>query len=130
MSLRQWVTVVILITSLGASGRAMDACTEDPGIQQGRTVTMDGEVVDVACYLAHGGKGEEHLHCTQSCLSAGGAAGLLAADGSLYLLLPEPGNAKSSDEVRALAARQVKATGRYFQKGNVQAILLTRLEKR
>ena len=59
-------------------------------LAEGRPLTVTGEVVDVSCYTQLGKRGEAHRACGAMCVASGSPAGLLAADGTLYLLLPEP----------------------------------------
>ena len=61
-------------------------------------VTIKGEVIDMGCYLGHNSKGASHIKCAQMCAKMGMPIGLLAGDGTLYLLTmahddPAPFNA-------------------------------------
>ena len=44
-----------------------------------------GEVVDLACYVAHGdaGRGPDHAKCAKGCVKGGQPMGLLTDDGTL-----------------------------------------------
>lgn len=53
------------------------------------STTVVGEIVDFSCYLQIGKHGEKHRACGQKCFTAGQPIGLLAADGSLYMLMEE-----------------------------------------
>lgn len=55
----------------------------------GKVVTVVGEIVDFSCYLQLGKHGEKHKDCAQKCFRSGMPIGLLAKDGSLYLLMEE-----------------------------------------
>ena len=57
--------------------------------QPGRPVTVVGEIVDFSCYLQLGKHGEKHVACGKKCLAAGQPIGLLAKDGSVYMLMAE-----------------------------------------
>ena len=57
--------------------------------QPGHVVTVTGEVIDLSCYLQLGKHGEAHRSCGQKCAQNGQPVGLLAKDGTLYLLMPE-----------------------------------------
>ncbi len=46
--------------------------------------TMKCEVIDVACYMKEGAKGEKHQGCAAKCISGGGELALLS-DGKLYV---------------------------------------------
>lgn len=55
----------------------------------GKVVTVVGEVIDFSCYLQIGKRGEKHRACGQKCANSGQPVGLLAEDGSVYLLMEE-----------------------------------------
>ncbi len=51
--------------------------------------TVVGEIIDFSCYLQIGKRGEKHRSCAQKCFTAGQPIGLLASDGTLYMLMEE-----------------------------------------
>ncbi|MBM3775686.1 MAG: hypothetical protein FJW37_11080 [Acidobacteria bacterium] len=55
----------------------------------GRVTTVTGEIIDLSCYMQLGKHGEKHKSCGQKCLQNGQPIGLLAKDGSIYLLMEE-----------------------------------------
>ena len=57
--------------------------------QMGRPITVVGEIVDFSCYVQLGKHGEKHRSCGQKCVQNGQPVGLLAHDGSLYMVMPE-----------------------------------------
>lgn len=57
--------------------------------QPGKAMTVTGEVIDMSCYLQLGKHGEKHVACGKKCLTAGQPVGLLAKDGSVYMLMEE-----------------------------------------
>jgi len=57
--------------------------------QPGHAVMVVGEIVDFSCYLQLGKHGEKHRTCGQKCINNGQPIGLLAKDGTLYMLMPE-----------------------------------------
>lgn len=61
----------------------------DKKAQPGHEVTRVGEIIDFSCYLQLGKHGEKHRDCGQKCLRNGQPIGLLAKDGSLYMLIEE-----------------------------------------
>lgn len=94
------------------------------------SVTVTGEVLDMDCYMGHGGSGKEHKTCAQACLTKkGSAAGLLSADGAVYLLVADHSREKEYLPVRKLGGEQVKVTGKVQSKGGVQALVVEKVEK-
>ena len=59
-------------------------------LAEAKPLTLTGEVVDVSCYTQLGKRGEGHKACGIACVASGSPAGLLTAEGTLYLLMPEP----------------------------------------
>ena len=55
----------------------------------GKIVTVVGEIIDFSCYTQLGKHGAKHRDCGQKCLRNGQPIGLLAKDGTLYLLMDE-----------------------------------------
>lgn len=64
-------------------------------------MTVRGEILDMACFLAHGAKGPDHAACAKRCVKGGQPMGLLAEDGTVYLLY-----AKHDDDSAFLAAKE------------------------
>lgn len=96
----------------------------------GEAVTVTGEVLDLACYLGHGSAGKEHKKCARACLlEKHVSAGLLASDGTVYVLVQDHKYEKAFKAVADLAAEQVKVTGQKVMKGGLQAILVRKIEK-
>ena len=59
---------------------------------QGRADTVIGEVIDLSCYNQVGKHGDKHRDCGQKCARNGQPLGLLAKDGSVYMLVDEEHN--------------------------------------
>src|SRR4051812_14148794 len=53
----------------------------------GKSVTLVGEIIDLACYTSLGKHGTKHRDCGQKCLKNGAPIGLLTKDGKIYLLI-------------------------------------------
>ena len=70
-------------TTLGAS---VDG-KPNPGAIANKTVV--GEIIDFSCYLQIGKHGDKHRDCAQKCFRNGQPIGLLAQDGTVYMLMEE-----------------------------------------
>ena len=79
--------------AMGAKGEAWTATTVEAGVNKtplpGKNVTVAGEIIDLSCYLQLGKHGAAHVDCGKKCITAGQPIGLLAQDGSVYMLMPE-----------------------------------------
>ena len=90
--------------------------------------TLQGELVDMNCYMAHEGKGEKHKKCADACISEGAPMGLLTQDGMVYLLLADHTLKEPYESLKEKAAEQVGVKGEIHQRGGVQALLVKGLE--
>jgi hypothetical protein len=74
-------------------------------------LTVTGEILDLACYIAHGGKGAQHAKCALKCAEQGQPLGLLAGDGKVYLLLADHADLTAYNKAKTLAGQQVEIKG-------------------
>ena len=111
--------IVVLLVAVALPLQAKDKKPE-------KDVTIKGEVVDVACYLAQGAKGEKHKDCAEACAKAGGTLGVLTPAGKLYVsILPDDHSASPNAILMDHIAKMVEATGKVRSKGGVQGIMIT-----
>lgn len=84
------------------------------------SVSVKGEIVDMACYLDHGATGAKHAQCAKTCITSGLPVGLKAEDGKLYLLVGEhkPINATLADA----AAKTVTVKGKLVSRDGISMI--------
>lgn len=95
-----------------------------------KTATMTGEVIDISCYMDHGGKGKDHRKCAKECLLEKHVpAGLLGDDGSVTLLVADHKHEKAFKGIPGWAAERVTITGKRVEKGGLPAILVHSAEK-
>jgi hypothetical protein len=71
--------------------------------EPGKPVSVVGEIVDFSCYLQLGKHGEKHRSCGQKCVQNGQPIGVLAQDGTLYMLMPEEHDPRRDGGVDARA---------------------------
>jgi hypothetical protein len=85
------------------------------------------EVVDVACYIARGAKGEEHQGCAAKCILEGGELALLC-EGKLYI--PVDANYHSARKLFvSKAGEKVSVTGRRVSKDGLSYLILAEKKK-
>jgi hypothetical protein len=90
--------------------------------------TIEGEVLDTACYAAHGSKGEKHMDCATKCLNNGMPISILLKDGSVVLLVANHDNEDPYDAAKGMAARQVKVTGELKNLGGMKTMIVEAIE--
>ena len=94
-----------------------------------KEATVKGEVVDVACYLASGARGADHVQCAEACAKAGGSLGILTADGKVYVsLLPDDHKNNPNHLLMDHIGQTVEAKGYVRAKGGVNGIMLRSVE--
>ncbi|MCX8071061.1 MAG: hypothetical protein N3C12_01230 [Candidatus Binatia bacterium] len=87
-------------------------------------VKLQGEVVDLACYMAKGAKGSGHKSCAQMCAKKGVPLGLLTDAGELYLLVDDHNNEAPYNEVKKLAGERAEVTGKKYLRNNLPGIVV------
>jgi len=104
-------------------------------LEQGRPITLVGEVVDVSCFLQMGKRGEAHIACGQKCARNGEPIGLVTDDGELYILMPEEhhprrdGRISLRDHFIELMGKRVQISGVTATSHNVRALFVRMLPK-
>lgn len=88
-------------------------------------LTVKGEIVDMACYMAKGLKGPAHKACAQLCARKGVPIGVLTDDGHLYLLLEDHNNTDPYDAAKKLAGERAEVSGKEFNKQGVASIVVS-----
>lgn len=90
-----------------------------------KEMAVTGEVVDVACYLSGDARGPEHVACATACAKAGGALGILTADGKLYVsLLPDDHRKSPNHLLMDFIGKNVEAKGYVRVKGGVNGLMI------
>jgi hypothetical protein len=99
--------------------------------QHHEQITVKGELVDTACYMAHPdtGKGEDHRKCASMCIKKGVPMSVLDAKGDLYLLLPDHSSEQVYEQAKEWAADQVEVTGNLVTMGGIRAIVVLQSRK-
>lgn len=85
----------------------------------GKAVELKGEVLDLACFIAHDGKGPDHTGCARMCAKQGQPTGLLADDGKVYVIFSSHDNPSVLDKVKTLAGKRVAVKGEVFTRSGV-----------
>ena len=127
-------TMAAAVMALGLAAGAYAAGGHEHGKHEagkaaGETVTLKGEVLDMACYMSHEGMGEKHAKCAKSCLMGGAPAGILGADGSVTLLVEDHSMKKPYKAVLELAGQKAEVTGKKYTRGGLTAVVVSAVKK-
>lgn len=108
-------------------------CTAHPSLSEtGERVQVTGEIIDTWCYYSGvmGGPdavvGSAHHTCTLWCSAGGIPVGLLADDGTVYMVLKiaQDANSASGDTQLRLAAHSITADGMYYQRDGLNYLVV------
>ena len=108
--------VALAVTGALAAG---EKATEKAGE---KTSVVSGEVLDLSCYLGHGGMGEGHAGCAAKCVKGGQPMGLLGADGAVYVLFADHADAAAFEKAKDLAGKKVEVTGDVATKDGLKGL--------
>lgn len=123
--MRQMITAAIVAAAVAGSAWAA-APHMDPA---GKSETISGEMLDMACFMMHEGKGAKHAKCAGACVTGGAPLGVLTKDGKVYLVVGDHDDKKPFIEAKALAGFNAKITGTTFTRGGLTAIVVKKAEK-
>lgn len=118
----------LLALSLGLICFSTSAATAQTDMKNGEKVTIQGEVLDMACYMSHESHGKKHASCAESCVKGGAPMGILDEDGNVYLIVENHQNADPYAEMKDYAAKTVNLSGTYYDRGGTQAVVVESVE--
>lgn len=90
---------------------------------------VTGEVVDSACFVRVGAKGEGHRECAQRCADAGIPLALLEDGTERVIWLASVRDMETPNaKLRPYAGRRVKLTGTWAERGGARLFLVEAVE--
>jgi len=87
-------------------------------------ITVQGEIVDLACYLSKGSRGPSHRVCAQKCAERGIPIGVLTDDGNVFLLLEDHSDEDPYEDAKKLAGDRAEVKGKKFSKPGIVGIVV------
>ena len=84
------------------------------------TITVKGEVLDMACYIDHNATGEKHADCAKTCIAMGLPVGIKGEDGKTYLLIGE--HKPLNSELAEYAAKKITVEGKVVSRDGINMI--------
>ena len=108
---------------------ATPAKASAPAAKGSSAKSVIGEVVDPACWIVNGSKGEAHKECALACAKAGQVLGILERKtNKLFLLATDRPGEDPNKSVIDFCGQTVLAKGRFFTRGGFTAIQITSVE--
>jgi hypothetical protein len=115
------MTAARLATALVAAAVIV---TSAPAVDDAE-VTLTGEVVDSACYIKSGARGESHRVCAQKCGDAGIPLALVVEETNAVVWLASVDDMETPNpKLRPFAGRRVTVTGVWAERGGAKILLL------
>jgi len=98
---------------------------------EGAAGSWNGEIVDVACYVANGdqGRGPDHAKCAKGCVKGGQPMGLLIDDGTLYILAADHKDGAPYEAAKDLAGEMAEVSGVASENAGVKMVTVTGVKK-
>ena len=99
-------------------------------LAKGKPFTVEGEIIDISCFVQLGKRGEKHIPCGTKCLQHGQPVGIVDDKGNVYTLFVEqhdPRRDGKSDLNAAfipLLAKRVKITGMLNEEKNAKGLYI------
>ena len=88
-------------------------------------VTVTGEVVDSACYIKSGARGESHRVCAQKCGDAGIPLALVEDGTGVVIWIASVDDMETPNaKLRPFAGRRVTIAGTWAERGGAKILLL------
>ncbi|HEV8266539.1 MAG TPA: hypothetical protein VGQ06_16460 [Gemmatimonadales bacterium] len=82
-----------------------------PAAAAGNDMTLNGQVIDVNCYVSMGASGAAHKACASACAKAGVALAILGSDGTIYMPVSSKPADAQNPRLEPFAEARVKVTG-------------------
>ena len=132
--MKKLLAAAIAVTVLSAPALAMAGAPPAKSMAPAKTasatkqMTIEGEVLDTACYAKSGAHGEKHVDCATKCLNNGAPMSILTKDGSVILLVANHDNEDPYNAAKGMAARHVKVTGELKNIGGMKTLIVESVE--
>ena len=91
------------------------------GHAENQSITITGEILDMACYIDHNASGEKHASCAATCIESGLPVGIKnKEDGKVYLLIGD--HKPINKDLASHAAKTITVKGKAVSRDGFQMI--------
>ena len=127
---RPW-TAILGAAALGAAMALAVPGTAPAQAAMGQRVEVTGEVIDSWCYLTEimYPEGTAHHQCALWCAAGGIPVGILADDGTVYIVLKFEGDAASvaNATVMEIQSHRVRVEGELYPRDGINYLVVSRV---
>ena len=125
----QAVTPTTAVTPAKPADKPAATKTEKPAAVATGPRTIIGEIVDPACWIVNGAKGDSHKECALACAKAGQTLAILEKKTSkLYYSLTDKPGEDSNKGLIDYVGQTVTVKGRVYTRGGAVGIKVTSIE--
>lgn len=97
--------------------------------ETGKTMTINGYVLDSACAFTKGLKKPISAECAIACAKAGSPLVILTMNGTIYWPIADTTpSSGQNDKLLEYAGKQVTVSGKVFERGGSTAIVISKVE--
>ena len=89
---------------------------------------MQGEIVELPCYMVTGARNTAYHACAFACTRKAVPIGIATDSGELFLLLTESNNPEPYEAAQQLAGGRAQLTGRVISKRGVASLIVESAE--
>lgn len=115
-------TTLVMVTA------CMFATLVAAGSDAGKTVSVNGYVLDSACAFTKGLKKPISAECAQACARAGSPLVILADNGTIYWPIADTTPSSGQNEkLMPFAGQRVTASGKTYARGGSTAIVIEKI---
>ena len=118
-TLTKLAVAVAFTTALAAAPLALAEEHGKEKLDAAASKEVAGEVVDMMCYVDHGGKGEKHAACATKCIKSGGPVGI-ASEGKTYLIVGD--HKPMNDQLAEYAGKTITVKGKMAERDGINMI--------
>ena len=123
--------IVVFFVMLGFTNLPMVMAHEAgmAGMEQGKDVTIKGELVDSLCYVAMASKGSSHKQCAIDCAKAGIPISIVEdGTGKMYTVLPKEDKTGYPADVISKMGDKVTLKGDLYENGGNKYVAVESVE--
>jgi hypothetical protein len=123
MKLRSAFALALTAASISAFPTFALAGTE--GVRPAPAGSVTGEVIDSACYIKSGAKGEGHAKCAQSCADSGIPLAILEDGTNKVVWVASKADMETpNDKLKPYAGKKVTVKGTWAERGGAKLLVV------
>ncbi len=127
MKLRSAFALALTAASISAFSAIplLTATAAQAAEKAGPAGSVTGEVIDSACYIKSGAKGESHIKCAQSCADSGIPLAILEDGTNKVVWVASKADMETpNDKLKPYAGKKVTVKGTWAERGGAKLLVV------